>query len=115
MRSAEAFAISAKHLLKQNKRSLIGAECAYRGSCGAMCAIGVLIPDKEYRPRFEGLQARVIALEVPSLQSVNKWLLARLQKIHDKLEPHEWRSELCKVADDFGFDKGFLEDEGSQS
>lgn len=35
--------------------------CLYRGRDGARCAFGVLIPDDQYRPDFEGLNARNIA------------------------------------------------------
>ena len=51
----------AEHLLKQNKKSLIGIEdiiyetCAYRASDGkSKCAVGSVISDSEYSKEMEG-------------------------------------------------------------
>lgn len=49
------------HLLTQNAKSMRPSrlpagdpQCAYRGSGGMKCAVGVLIPDEKYSPSMEG-------------------------------------------------------------
>ena len=45
------------HLLSQNFRcqDLPSTKCLYRNNAGAKCAIGCLIPDDRYDPKFEDL------------------------------------------------------------
>ena len=53
---SEIFNYVIDHLRKQGERSVFvaGAEvCAYRGVGGTMCAVGALIADDEYNPKWE--------------------------------------------------------------
>ena len=54
----EMFDEAGCHLIRQGEQSLvydeIGASCAYRGFSGTKCAVGALIPDDKYNPRWEG-------------------------------------------------------------
>jgi hypothetical protein len=54
---ADVFNYVVGHLRKQGCQSLQEGEdggCAYRGDGGTMCAVGCLITDDEYDPRWEG-------------------------------------------------------------
>ena len=108
MTNEEAFQISAKHLLKQGRRATVKGNCSYRTPHGAMCAIGVLIPDDEYNPDFENMWVSNIYSKVSTLAPLDLTMLDRLQDIHDNSAPYEWRSELAEAACEFGFDEGFL-------
>ena len=106
----ETFDIVAKHLLTQNKKSealmnkyseasVLG--CAYRGLHGLKCAAGILIPDDQYDPRFEGRD--IINVHEQSLKNFphNISLVRRLQLVHDNYDPERWGEELREVAADF--------------
>lgn len=109
MNAQEIFETVVRHLSKQGRRSmraLHGAErpewieggapamrCAYRGDGGTMCAVGVLIPDEEYRPTLEGLLVRSlldradIGTAVAALRR-HASLLFELQRAHDSVMPN---------------------------
>jgi len=77
--------------------------CRYRAPDGAMCAIGYLIPDKDYRSEFEGTPA--VGDEVSLVlekygHDVN--LCGQMQVVHDNYEPHQWEGEFARVAKEFG-------------
>ena len=108
MTNEEAFQISAKHLLKQWRRAIIKGSCSYRTPCGDKCAIGILIPDDEYSPDFENTWVTNIHGKVSTLAPLDLRMLDRLQDVHDDFAPYEWRSELARVAREFGFSEEFL-------
>ncbi len=109
------------HLLKQNARSERGDEllslslgksgCAYRGQDGLKCAIGCLIPDEDYEPRFEGQGVDDI-LEGTNCEWAPNWyiqspadvreemlrMLGELQCAHDNVPVDMWPAELGRMA-----------------
>ena len=97
MTNQEAFDKVTAHLLKQQVKSYSQEEgCMYRGPNGTMCAVGCLIPDEDYRPKFEGLSVRPTKLqtthkgykelaEAVGKLGVSPWLLYCLQRVHDAL------------------------------
>jgi hypothetical protein len=100
----EVFDQVAKHLLQQNKKSLVtepGREyCVYR-SDNLKCAAGCLIAEDEYSPELEGKGWNILILDnfVPS---AHKSLIANLQRCHDNLEPDHWQSKLKQIAIKYG-------------
>src|SRR5689334_7826986 len=70
--------------------------CLYRAPNGDRCAIGCLIPDKEYRPKFDKvddfgsgnqgniMDATEVIERVPSLTNVDVEFLCDAQGIHDR-------------------------------
>lgn len=84
--------------------------CAYRGEEDRKCAVGFLIKDEYYDPKFEHTEASTL-LEDTSLADiweydVTDWmtrhLLENLQQAHDDCEdPIEMRKRLRIIADSF--------------
>lgn len=103
-RQQEIFDIVSKHLLTQNTQSVFGggALCAYRGSQGRKCAIGVLISDEDYKPEMEGMRVSAVLNEFSAvadkLKDVSTFLLGELQRIHDTKLSEQWPEELRAVA-----------------
>jgi len=98
------FNISASGLLKQGKASKDSSSCMYRGPNGLKCAIGMLIPDKLYKPRFEGYDASgfgvrkaLVKAGVPNTVAFVNFL-ACLQKVHDAHPVEDWDRELVNFA-----------------
>jgi hypothetical protein len=60
-------------------------ECFYRGDDGAKCAVGVLIPDPEYKDHFEGICAHALIRDgkLPALRNIGLEFIADLQQAHD--------------------------------
>ena len=91
MTNQEAVDTIAQHLIAQNKRCVDVDDlerCLYRGPDGMKCAVGVLIPDSEYREEFDwfefkGMSLQEIMDECPSISSLNYKMLAELQYVHD--------------------------------
>lgn len=73
------------------KRSVsISQMCAYRGTDGNKCAIGLLIPDELYTPEMEGHTVRALVKAFPFLRGVlsiendeDLEFLTKLQITHD--------------------------------
>ena len=89
MTNKEAFDIVSAHLrsmYKQSKECAVSpTKCAYRAKDGGKCAVGVLIPDSEYKPKFESDEyslTRVLS-ECQSLAGLSIYLLRDLQTLHD--------------------------------
>ena len=103
MTNQEAFETMVRHLRKQGKRSTSarGIACRYRGTKGMACAVGVLIPDKEYSPTFEGHGAEFVAKKVPTLQSVSLDILLEMQMIHDNDAVKSWEDSFDSAAKRF--------------
>lgn len=79
-------------VVEKNPRSMRENLCVYRGFGGAKCAVGILIPDELYDPRFEkqswGTLCRESTLpEFRKLQEflgeINEGFLEDMQAIHD--------------------------------
>jgi hypothetical protein len=83
-------------LLKQNRRSVRGIECSYRGDGGSMCAVGCIVPDSVYKASWESKQiSTLIANRSEESAERRAWLtqvarfsemLEDLQNAHD----HQW-------------------------
>jgi hypothetical protein len=68
-----------------------GTSCAYRGQNGSKCAVGLLIPDENYKPVWDHECRRVGGILVgnplypeygtPSIDDIG--FLTRLQRVHD--------------------------------
>ena len=119
----QAFDKSARHLLKQNERSVRGGEnpnnfeayCAYRSPTGLKCAIGCHIPDTMYKSDMDesedGTEIELILDFFPEIESLYDFknedycdyidFLNRLQKIHDQHLPIQWVDKLGKLASFF--------------
>jgi hypothetical protein len=87
---------AAGHFATQKTRSVDsedmmgGSICSLRGELGRKCAIGIFIPDKDYRRSLEGdlESATKIALRHTSC---SRSLLVGLQRTHDRSE--NWTPE----------------------
>lgn len=77
----ETFDRVAKHLLKQNKKSVNGTQCMYRSSDGLQCALGCLIPDELYVPSLEGTTLRTSTELRNIFADYNHDLLHSLQRV----------------------------------
>lgn len=113
----------AKHLLKQNRKSMTPLcndddgeadepSCAYRAYDPAekrvlKCAIGCLIPFGRYHPEIEGMnvygqevrQALPVSLHIDiTPYSPDITFLGDLQEIHDHFEPADWPYQLSEFA-----------------
>lgn len=99
-----AFDLIVNHLRKQGKRSMrrdsegrLG--CAYRGDDGSKCAIGVLIPDSDYLPSFEGHEAHY----TPIYDILEKYgyffgMCFDMQVVHDSVAPKDWEKAFEIIA-----------------
>lgn len=130
MTRQEVYSFVRKHLLAQGQRSRINGEtgCAYYGVGKLRCAVGCLIPRKEYRKGFEGNGVGpVFHMLKPAKQPItynllnaHLELLRELQTIHDagfgqhdsdQALPSEpsltevWRNRLDYLADTYNFSK----------
>lgn len=110
MNNQEAFEQSAKNLIKQGEKSLIGIGCAYRGEKGLSCAIGFLIPDIEYYKYMEdyGIDELIIMNIVPSLSGVDYSLLMDLQSVHDHRKARTWPKYFLLIGKKHNLDVSFL-------
>lgn len=82
--------------------------CCYRTDDGRMCAVGCLIPSKNYSPDIEGFAAdspevlNALPFNATSEQCV---LLKTLQEAHDKVlfaSTADWEFEMERIANLFG-------------
>lgn len=107
------------HLLTQKQKSnrLIDGEsvCAYRGKDGLRCAIGCLIPNRDYRESMDNSPSIGFTFfsSNPYNNSISQFLykkgyltshddgifLVGLQNIHDRTRPSLWKRELRKFAE----------------
>lgn len=86
---------------KQSRSGVGGTGCRYRGDGGTSCAVGCLISDKFYQPKFEGSALVGIVKFLPPRFGGNYALLARLQNVHDERGPDLWPEALRRTAQDF--------------
>lgn len=91
--------------------------CAYRSDNGHKCAVGHLLLDEEYDPKFEGRSADIIAL--PDRLRPFKALLRDLQDAHDlHLKPsgfEAWRTRMWEIAYSHGLSAESLLPAASES
>ena len=100
-----------KHLLKQNEKSMNkdGTECYYKNSKGLRCAIGCLIPSKNYSSDLEGrpvVSEAILNVIHPKYEvelslifsDDNASFLCALQAIHDVDRTNEWEAKLNELA-----------------
>lgn len=101
MTSLEIIDRVTKHLLCQGVPSETAYEsCAYRGEEGRKCAVGVLIPDDEYKSYWDirfGTKIEVVKSKCPSLRGMDLQLLKELQEIHDSRRPETWAWKLAML------------------
>lgn len=119
----EVFDFVVDHLRKQGVRSFVERDfskphipasepygCLYRGPNGLMCAVGCLISDDEYRPRFEGAIVQSVLRDVlrnvftdanEHLEEMS-YLLVNLQNIHDRRDPRAWEESFEDTARKYG-------------
>jgi hypothetical protein len=86
--------------------------CMYRTKKGnkiLKCAVGHLIPRKEYLPKMEGkdiYSLRAEGILPKSLESVDTSLLEKLQNVHDSWGECTtysfWKQSMACIAKDFG-------------
>lgn len=79
-------------LLKTNNEggfpSTDGAYCMYRNPHGRKCVYGLLIPDNEYDPRWEGKSVKGLnaaGFKIYFVDGLTIHDLADIQKVHDYL------------------------------
>ena len=105
------------HLRKQNAKSFNSSgKCAYRGANGMKCAVGVLIHDKNYQPRFD-FNDGMPAMHPDIMHALNASgnidaevfaptqcmsMLLRMQNVHDHTPIPKWEEAFERVAKEFG-------------
>lgn len=108
----EAFEIAAAHMLAQGKRAATDdGKCYYRGPDGTKCAIGALIPDEVYQPKWDiswSSESAVVFLyrdeQVVPYLPTSPGLATELQSVHDMCPPERWSEELMKLARRWGWE-----------
>lgn len=122
MTSQDIFETMARHLLSQNEQSKNSSgDCRYRGDCGLMCAVGVLIADEHYSETMEGLYVSPnggryglegaerdqldMALEASvgrPLTHAERSMMIQMQHIHDETDPTEWGHQMRMLVNQEG-------------
>lgn len=107
MTNREIFEIVKTHLLSQNEKAQIGHTCKYRLEKDGKilrCAVGCLIPDEDYNPKFEGLFISQYGDNLVGNYFFSKGFtedninfLYRLQKIHDDYPLITWEDQLNQL------------------
>lgn len=114
----EIFNLVIRMLVKQGQRSIRSTgECAYRGTNGRKCAVGLLISDEEYTPKMEGqavYSAPMIKELLPKRLVPHACFLRELQRKHDL--DTTWRNRetfiaaFKKIAENYRFNANVLTD-----
>lgn len=86
------------HLLSQHKKSEDG-HCKYRHN-GLKCAAGILISDDTYFISMEGRSWEDLT-NANSVPNNHSFLITHLQRIHDTIDPSNWKSELAILSKEF--------------
>ena len=89
------------HLLKQNEKSMLKGDCAYRGDHNLQCAAGCLMTDKEAN-KFTESRPWLVLVQDGQVPRKHKELIQDLQGIHDGERPEEWPESLLRLAFDEG-------------
>jgi len=82
-----------------------GISCVYRGPEGRKCAVGWLIPDEKYDPKFDteiwGFQRIFKEIRI-SISQQQDFLIEELRFCHDSSrQPETMRNKLHTIAKDF--------------
>lgn len=109
MNKQEIFNMIVKKARIQNKKSMNGSSCVYRGVEGSCCFIGFLIPDKKYRFEMEDVAASHLPRQFPELmedifpddlyEEDAERFVDGLQVIHDKITIDEWEERFAMFAE----------------
>lgn len=106
----EVFEQSAKHLLKQNTKSVSVVynekTCLYKHE-GLCCAAGVFISDEEYKPDIEG-QGWISLVYRGKVPDEHATLILQLQTIHDSWDVENWKKKLINLAIKQKLDYSFI-------
>lgn len=99
----EIFDFVVRFLLKQNQKSQNEYMIyKYHLNDGKKCAMGCLIPDKDYHPDMELLPKFVNRYFIDSGYSREEMhLIQDLRTVHDHEDVCRWRKEFKKVADTY--------------
>ena len=76
-----------------------GVQCLYRGPNGRKCAVGLIIPDKDYNPSIEGTTAS----KALGMSLVEGTILDGLQRVHDRCAYKRNASDLYDPVTDEEF------------
>lgn len=120
----------ATHLLTQKQPAMRkdNTTCAYRAPDGKTCAVGCLMTDEEYNPRFEGVGITSSTFDNFFNEGSNEGyeegnrvmadrhraLLFDLQDVHDMAQNSDdpvaqWKEDLTSVAETYGLDTKVLQ------
>ena len=99
----------ARHLLRQDEKSIRPNGCAYRGEEGLKCAAGCLIGDDEYDPSLEG-KLWVSLVNDRKVCSNHSYLIEKLQVVHDSQPPECWKDKLFYIATLFDLNTDVLKE-----
>lgn len=115
MENQELFDRVARHLLTQAQQSRSSrGRPMYLNDDGLKCAIGCLIPPKDYDPEFEGIAVwhhdpvGERLRQAAGLSAENWNLAADLQHVHDRIAPAYWKIWLRQIAVNFWLDDSVL-------
>lgn len=95
-------------LRAQGKASMGDEGCMYRGEDDCKCAVGMIIPDADYRYEMEGQSAPLVVTKFPQLFHLqgHAELLDALQDAHDQELSSggmgAWEAAMKSVATQFG-------------
>lgn len=109
--SQEVFDTTARHLLNQGRRAMVGQACTYRDLHGLKCAAGIWIPDDVYTEEMEG-DSIVDIIKIYHLTRLDPHmgLLRELQQCHDSCTPSHWKQDLKHIANKRGLETKVLEE-----
>lgn len=102
----QIFDRTARHLLKQGKKSRDTEHCLYRGPNGLRCPVGALISNRCYRPGMEGVGASSLFncfeanMNACGLYASHKGILEVIQDVHDSQNARSWRRYLGQVGNE---------------
>jgi hypothetical protein len=71
--------------------------CKYLNPDGLKCAAGILIPNDQYNPEFEGKSWDTLVSD-GLVEDKHQFLIYELQGIHDWTKPEDWKIALIKLA-----------------
>jgi len=106
----ELFDQALDHLMTQKKRctttELHPPTCLYRGDNGLKCAIGGVLPDELYHPKYENSEAIMLLEDIGHPKAVTKSgqltkfakLASDIQLVHDSSEVPAWLAKMAFLA-----------------
>lgn len=103
MTNQEAYDTIKKHLLCQRKRSVDDkGRCKFRGVDGLKCAVGALIPDDKYDPRWDLYSNFDAVYSACELFHLSRSMMSALVSTHDTMPIELWESRLKIIAERYG-------------